>query len=178
MQIILILTFIMLLGCYLIWSNKIRKNNLYAIEKDKLLNFRFLPKENSKVALTQETQFFIESTIKKYSLDKKLPYFKNGLPFAYVYIFTDPIEPYTQIVTAHQIWKEVVFDKIATPFNLPRKSNKSFTPTVMLKIQIQCVIQYCRNWWGYEGYFLSLLIEQNTGLIWDARGGLIDIDTL
>lgn len=173
---ILVLIFLILLGIYVIRYNKTRRNKFFAIEKDKLLTLIFLPKENSKAILAKEIQNTIENVIKKYSLDNKLPYFKNGLPFAYVYIFPDSIASNTSVIAAHQIWNEKVFDKIPTPFNLPRESNKSITPTWMLKVEIQSVRKHCRNWWGYEGYFLSLLIEQNSEIIWDARGGIIGVD--
>ena len=105
-----------------------------------------------------------------------MPRYQYGSPYAHVYIFTDVISQGTTIDKAHQVWLLPGLEKAPTPFNLKRHPEHAVTPNGSIKVEIQCVIKTNRSYWGYDGYFLSLLIDKNSESIWDARGGVTNIE--
>jgi hypothetical protein len=79
----------------------------------------------------------------------------------------------TPVVAAHKEWQESHFPKIETPPSLPRQPTDAKTPYELVHVTI-CLINRrtpgMGSHFGFEGYFLSLLVSLDEKKIWDARG--------
>jgi hypothetical protein len=76
-------------------------------------------------------------------------------------------------VAAHGEWREGYFEKVDTPASLPRQPLDARSPPGLVHVTVSVIEKYTPGMgshFGFEGYFLSLLISPGRKEIWDARG--------
>ena len=79
----------------------------------------------------------------------------------------------TKLSKAHNLWKESSLPTITTPTGLPRQSDQEICPSNIIHLSISCIeINHpgMGSFFGFTGYYLSVLISLDKGMIWDARG--------
>jgi len=77
------------------------------------------------------------------------------------------------LVQAHHLWGEAYFPKLRTPKALARQPEQETCPPNICHLEIECVEK--RNpgmgsFFGFTGYYLSVLVSLDSEKIWDARG--------
>ena len=77
------------------------------------------------------------------------------------------------LVQAHHLWGEAYFPKTLAPSNLPRQPEQVTCPSNLFHLEIECIEK--RNpgmgsFFGFTGYYLSVLVSLDNEIIWDARG--------
>jgi hypothetical protein len=79
----------------------------------------------------------------------------------------------SSLLEGHKTWLESYFRKIETPHGLPRQDLGTTTPAGIVRVKVSAVRQWTEgmgSYYGFDGYFLSLLISLTENAIWDARG--------
>ena len=79
----------------------------------------------------------------------------------------------TSVSRAHGIWKDSHFPKVQTPSGFERQPVESTCPGSTLHVEVECIERRTPNmssYYGFRGYFLSLLISLDEKRIWDVRG--------
>lgn len=74
---------------------------------------------------------------------------------------------------AHNEWTERYFPKIETPRTLPRQPFDAKAPAGLIHVTVSAIDKRTPGMgshFGFEGYFLSLLLSPREKVIWDARG--------
>lgn len=74
---------------------------------------------------------------------------------------------------AHSEWRESYFPNVETPPQLPRQPLDATTPASMVHVTVSVIERRTPGMgshFGFQGYFLSLLISLAEKVIWDARG--------
>jgi hypothetical protein len=83
-----------------------------------------------------------------------------------------PLAPGTIVADAHPVWLPGAVDARETPTGLPRQPAVAWCPEGVVRAEVDCV-QYWSggmgSWYGFVGYFVSLLILVDEGTVWDAR---------
>lgn len=77
------------------------------------------------------------------------------------------------LAAAHNEWSESHFPNLETPSKLPRQPLDTKTPAGLVHVTVSAIKQWRRGMdshFGFEGYFLSLLVSPDNSAIWDARG--------
>ncbi len=85
----------------------------------------------------------------------------------------DSIPKGTSLAKAHRIWKAGYLGKVQTPEGLPRQSEEVTCPKNVFRLSVECIER--RNpgmgsYYGFTGYYLSVLVQVDKRVIWDARG--------
>ena len=83
----------------------------------------------------------------------------------------DPVAEGATLREAHANWNEP--GNIATPPGLPRQPDDARCPRGLVRVAVKCVTHASggmSSYYGFGGYFLSLLVDPEAGTIWDARG--------
>ena len=81
--------------------------------------------------------------------------------------------PGASLCVAHSTWSEGSFPGIETPSGLPRQADGTLCPPGLVQVTVDCINQTIPgmgHYYGYDGYYLSLLISRPEERIWDARG--------
>ena len=79
----------------------------------------------------------------------------------------------TKLSKAHNLWKESSLPTVATPKGFPRQSDQEICPSNIIHISISCIEKKhpgMGSFFGFTGYYLSVLISLDKEMIWDARG--------
>lgn len=74
---------------------------------------------------------------------------------------------------AHNEWNESYFPSLETPPELPRQPLDIKTPAGLVHITVSAIKKRTPGMdshFGFEGYFLSVLLSPGEHAIWDARG--------
>ena len=77
------------------------------------------------------------------------------------------------IVEAHGTWRSEYFFTIQTPDGLPRQANDATTLAGLVHVEVSVIDKHTPGMgshFGYQGYYLSLLVHPKAGIIWDVRG--------
>ncbi|MCX5662970.1 MAG: hypothetical protein NTW19_25070 [Planctomycetota bacterium] len=85
----------------------------------------------------------------------------------------DPVPPGASLVTAHKNWLPEAFRGLKTLRPFLRQPDTALCPNGLVRVTVDCVVRESggmSSYYGFEGYYLSLLISVNERLIWDARG--------
>lgn len=85
----------------------------------------------------------------------------------------DHIPVGTSLAKAHRIWQEKYLPSVSTPDGLPRQKEQALCPRNLVRLAVDCIEE--RNpgmgsYYGFTGYYLSVLVLTNKEIIWDARG--------
>ena len=76
-------------------------------------------------------------------------------------------------VAAHNEWQESYFPNLQTPAPFPRQPSDAKTPPGLVHVSVSVIDRKTPGMgshFGFEGYFLSVLVSPNERTIWDARG--------
>jgi hypothetical protein len=79
----------------------------------------------------------------------------------------------TPISQAHAMWTESYFPKVETPAGFPRQPNTALCPEGLVKLVVECINKGTggmSSHYGFEGYYLSVLVSLDKARIWDVRG--------
>lgn len=79
----------------------------------------------------------------------------------------------TPLWRAHETWNERYFLNIGTPEGFPRQDNDALCPMGLVKISVECIERDTPGMgshFGFEGYYLSMLVSIPDRIIWDVRG--------
>lgn len=81
----------------------------------------------------------------------------------------DPAE----IASVHTNWRPEHLNRVETPGSLPRRETCHVCPKDSRLVEVQCIREYSGgmgSYYGFEGYFLSLIINPDLREVIDARG--------
>jgi hypothetical protein len=84
-----------------------------------------------------------------------------------------PITSGLTVAAAHNEWRESYFPNVETPSPLPRQAADAKTPSGLVHVTVSAINRRTPGMgshFGFEGYFLSLLVSPSEKAIWDARG--------
>jgi hypothetical protein len=84
-----------------------------------------------------------------------------------------PIEEGSTLAEAHKIWKPGAFDRIDSIPGFPFRQTGESCPGGLTRVSINFIQKRTPgmgSFFGYEGYFISLLANLSELSIWDARG--------
>ena len=84
----------------------------------------------------------------------------------------NPVPVGASLVQAHGDWTPAYFSKIETPEGFPRQADDARCPDGLVKVVIECVVRGTggmSSHYGFEGYYLSVLVSVPEGRIWDVR---------
>lgn len=79
----------------------------------------------------------------------------------------------TQLWRAHGTWNESYFPDIGTPKGFPRQENEALCPAGLVKVSVECIERETPGMgshFGFEGFYLSVLVSIPERIIWDVRG--------
>jgi hypothetical protein len=82
-----------------------------------------------------------------------------------------PIAVGVTLSEAHSTWIDA--GSVETPYGLPRQPPNAQCPHGLVRVAVECVKRRSGgmgSFYGFEGYFVSLLVLIEDGKIWDARG--------
>ncbi|HSV15140.1 MAG TPA: hypothetical protein VLI90_12850, partial [Tepidisphaeraceae bacterium] len=68
---------------------------------------------------------------------------------------------------------EAYFPNVPTPIDLPRQDLRAVCPAGIVRITIDCIVRNTggiASFFGFEGFYLRLLVSVPQQIIWDARG--------
>jgi len=77
------------------------------------------------------------------------------------------------LAAAHDEWNESYFPSLETPPELPRQPLDINTPAGLVHVTVSAIKKRTPGMdshFGFEGYFLSVLLSPGEHAIWDARG--------
>ena len=84
-----------------------------------------------------------------------------------------PIEEGSSLAKAHEIWKPMAFESIDHITGFPFRKTAEICPDGLTRISLDFVekrIPGMGSFFGYKGYFISLLANLSDSTIWDVRG--------
>ena len=79
----------------------------------------------------------------------------------------------TELATAHGTWNQNYFAEVETPPNFPRQPNQQLCPPNIFHLGLDCIEKKnpgMSSFFGFTGYYLSILVSLDSGSIWDVRG--------
>ncbi len=79
----------------------------------------------------------------------------------------------TKLYKAHSLWKESSLPTVETPKNLPRQIDQEICPSSIIHLSVSCIEKShpgMGSFFGFTGYYLSVLVSLDKEAIWDARG--------
>jgi hypothetical protein len=82
-----------------------------------------------------------------------------------------PIAAGATLTEAHSTWNDA--DSAETPLGLPRQPPDVLCPSGLVNVVVECIERRSggmSSYYGFEGYFASLLVSLEDGKVWDARG--------
>jgi hypothetical protein len=85
----------------------------------------------------------------------------------------NPIAIGASLADAHGEWTEDYFPRVETLNPFPRQPQGTACPPGLVRVSVECINRETpgmSSHFGFNGYFLSLLISLPEGRIWDARG--------
>jgi hypothetical protein len=74
---------------------------------------------------------------------------------------------------AHATWTRAYCGQVETPGGLPRQPAYARCPAGLVHVTVECLDRRSggmSSYYGFEGYFASLLISVEEGVVWDGRG--------
>jgi hypothetical protein len=74
---------------------------------------------------------------------------------------------------AHATWTRSYCGEVETPGHLPRQPAYARCPAGLVHVTVQCIDRRSggmSSYYGFDGYFASLLISVEEEVVWDARG--------
>jgi hypothetical protein len=74
---------------------------------------------------------------------------------------------------AHGTWTRAHIGEVETPSGLPRQAPYARCPPGLARVSVECIERRSggmSSHYGFDGYFLSLLVSVDEGAVWDARG--------
>jgi len=74
---------------------------------------------------------------------------------------------------AHAIWRAPHLDRLSTPGKLSRQPLHATCPNGIVRVFVESVKRRTggmSSYYGFEGYFVSLLLLLDEQTVWDARG--------
>ena len=77
------------------------------------------------------------------------------------------------LAEAHGTWRAEYFPKIQTPDGLPRQTLDENSPPGLVHVEVNVIDKRTPGMgshFGYQGYYLSILVHPDEGFIWDVRG--------
>lgn len=77
------------------------------------------------------------------------------------------------LAAAHNEWSESYFPNVHTPSRLPRQPLDINAPDGLVHVTVSAINKWTPGMgshFGFEGYFLSLLLMPIERAVWDARG--------
>jgi hypothetical protein len=79
----------------------------------------------------------------------------------------------TELARAHEIWHQTYFPEVETPTNFPRQPDQQLCPANIVRLGIDCIERKnpgMGSFFGFTGYYLSVLVSLDIKSIWDVRG--------
>jgi|SRR5215207_2748895 len=79
----------------------------------------------------------------------------------------------TELAMAHETWNQNFFPNVETPNNFPRQPDQQKCPSNVFHLGIDCVEKKnpgMGSFFGFTGYYLSVLVSLDSESIWDVRG--------
>lgn len=125
-------------------------------------HFKLWPRPSASIELQEQ----IGQILENFGLSKLAPTAKELI----VYV-EDPVSPGASLTEAHANWTDA--SAVTTPEGFPRRANSSTCPPSLIRVAVECCNRRSggmSSYYGFEGYFLSLLINLTDNCIWDARG--------
>jgi hypothetical protein len=83
------------------------------------------------------------------------------------------VPPGSSLIQAHSNWQDGNFSKVETPAKFPRQPDGMVCPPGLLRLGVECIEKRnpgMSSYYGFTGYYLSVLISLDHETIWDARG--------
>ncbi|HYU42778.1 MAG TPA: alpha/beta hydrolase [Vicinamibacteria bacterium] len=74
---------------------------------------------------------------------------------------------------AHANWTRAHVGEVRTPSGLPRQAPYARCPAGLVRVSVECIERRSggmSSYYGFEGYFASLLVSVDEAAVWDARG--------
>jgi hypothetical protein len=116
--------------------------------------------------LTEEMRKIVYKVFDHYQLLEKF----RGYRKYFIYV-SDQVLVKQTVKEAHKIWTDLL--RLDTFENIPHQKSDALCVENLLLVQFECIHKQTPNmgsWYGFKGYFLSLLIDSKNLSIWDARG--------
>jgi len=126
--------------------------------------FRFL----SKIPLSLKVQDKIYRIVMADSVIESLPA-ANQVEI----LIEKQIPAGTELFNAHRIWSQAGFLKRETPNKFPRQPDQQLCPPDIFHVSIDCIEEKnpgMGSFFGFTGYYLSVLVSLASESIWDVRG--------
>ena len=85
----------------------------------------------------------------------------------------NPVPAGASLVQAHGDWTPAYFPELETLEGFPRQPDEALCPHGLVKLSVECVTRGTggmSSHYGFEGYYLSVLVSVAEGRIWDVRG--------
>jgi hypothetical protein len=83
------------------------------------------------------------------------------------------VPPGATLDLAHGTWTRAGCREVGTPGKLPRQAPYARCPAGLVRVTVECIDRRSggmSSYYGFEGYFASLLVALEDGTVWDARG--------
>jgi hypothetical protein len=77
------------------------------------------------------------------------------------------------LADAHATWTRAGIAEVETLNGLPRQAPYARCPAGLVRVTVECIERPSggmSSHYGFDGYFLSLLVAVGEGVVWDARG--------
>ena len=77
------------------------------------------------------------------------------------------------LADAHATWTRAGTTEVETLSGLPRQAPYARCPAGLVRVTVECIERQSggmSSHFGFDGYFLSLLVAVDEGVVWDARG--------
>ena len=79
----------------------------------------------------------------------------------------------TSLADAHRTWLPRYLSKLASISDFPFRNSSETCPEGLTRISVECIMKEnpgMGSFYGFQGYFISLLVDLEKSEIWDARG--------
>jgi len=135
---------------------------------DTLIDLKFGLANNLQELFNPGTKEEIMEILKKDDLASKLPNCRE----AWV-VYEGKVQPNISLKEAHKHWSAAYFPKLQNISDLPQQPIDATTQTSLIRVSIECINKKTggmSSFYGFEGYYLSLLLSLSEKCIWDSRG--------
>lgn len=117
-----------------------------------------------------ELQRSIRAVLEAFGLKDKVPRCNRTIVWV-----EDAISPGTNLAAAHAWWTTSYFPQVQVPDAFPSQTLDAICPVGCIRLGVECIQRMSGGMgstYGFEGYFISLLIDLHQRVVWDARGEL------
>ena len=130
--------------------------------------FTLFPSTMRRTVAQPDEQRVVGEALERFGLIDRLPPHKKLRVE-----LENPVSAGTQLWRAHETWNECYFPNIATAKGFPRQDNDALCPAGLVKVSVECIERETPGMgshFGFEGYYLSMLVSIPERIIWDVRG--------